>query len=75
MQVRALDSDAYYSCHATFTSDEASNTDQEGGHKDLLLKFRDHFDSSCDDEGSFKGDLYFCSTLLLSLGYTFWGEK
>lgn len=57
MQGRASDSDAYYSCHNSFNSHEASNSDQGGGPQDFLLKFKDRVDSSCSDKGSLEGDL------------------
>ncbi|XP_031407222.1 phosphatidylinositol/phosphatidylcholine transfer protein SFH13 isoform X3 [Punica granatum] len=54
-EVRLSDSDAYYSCHSTFSSCEASNSDQVGGPEDLLLKFRGRENSSCNGEASLEG--------------------
>lgn len=71
MQGRASDSDSYYSCHSTFSSCEASNTDRGGGPQDLLFEFRGQVDSSSGDEASLEGYLDLCFTLLLFFSFSF----
>ncbi|KAK4750580.1 hypothetical protein SAY87_004062 [Trapa incisa] len=53
-EVRGSDSDAYYSCLACFNSNE--------DHKDLLHKFRNNCNSSCNDEVVLEGG-NFCGRL------------
>lgn len=74
MQVRASDSDAFYSCHDTFSPVNASNSDLGGYPQVLLLKSRGRIDSAWSGEESLEGNPDFCLRNFSYGLHDFWGK-